>query len=108
MDIRDLGLTADDAKKVASYIAKYSTKTTDGTRELARRFHSRRQIEEFGRQSSFPTTGALRVGPRRPARLEPLRLRNHAHAFGYTGQLITKSRGTPRPSPPFEGLGPTS
>ena len=47
LDIRDLGPVTDDAKKVASYVAKYSTKTTDGTRDLARRFHSRRQIEEL-------------------------------------------------------------
>jgi hypothetical protein len=93
MDIRDLGLTADDAKKVASYIAKYSTKTTDGTRELARRFHSRRQIEELVDNRHFRQLALsawdLAVQPV----FEPLRLRNHAHAFGYTGQLITKSRG---------------
>jgi uncharacterized Zn-finger protein len=92
LDIRDLALTPDDAKKVASYVAKYSTKTTDGTRELARRFNSRRQIEELVdgphvRQLAL-TAWDLAERPE----FESLHLRYHANAFGYTGQLITKSR----------------
>ena len=62
-------LTTDDAKKVASYVAKYSTKTTDGTRDLARRFHSRRQIEELVDNPHFRQLALDRLGPRRPARL---------------------------------------
>lgn len=92
LDVRDLGLVADDARKVASYVAKYSTKTTDGSRDLARRFHSRREIEELVDSPHFQrlalTSWDLAA---RPA-FEPLNLRIHAHAFGYTGQLITKSR----------------
>jgi hypothetical protein len=92
LDIRDLGLTADDATKIAAYVAKYSTKTTDGSRELARRFHSRRQIEVLvddpHAQRLALTAWALSKRPE----FEPLHLRNHAHTFGYTGQLITKSR----------------
>jgi uncharacterized Zn-finger protein len=92
LDIRDLGLTAEDATKIAAYVAKYSTKTTDGSRELARRFHSRRQIEVLvddphSRQLAL-TAWDLATRPE----FEPLNLRNHAHVFGYTGQLITKSR----------------
>ncbi|MHB8378581.1 MAG: replication initiator [Acidimicrobiales bacterium] len=92
LDIRDLGLGVDDARKVASYVAKYSTKTTDGSRDLARRFHSRRQIEELVDNSHFRRL-ALKAWDlaARPA-FEPLNLKIHAHAFGYTGQLITKSR----------------
>ena len=92
LDIRDLGTTTDDAKKVASYIAKYSTKTTDGTRDLARQFHSRRQIEELVDNPHFRQLALTAWDLAARPVFEPLNLRNHAHAFGYTGQLITKSR----------------
>ncbi|OYV59193.1 MAG: hypothetical protein B7Z69_07730 [Actinobacteria bacterium 21-73-9] len=43
-DVQDLGQREEEAVKVAAYVAKYSSKTTDGSKELARRFRSRRQI----------------------------------------------------------------
>jgi hypothetical protein len=43
-DIQDLAQRAQDAVKVAAYVAKYAAKTTDGSKEFARRFRSRRQI----------------------------------------------------------------
>jgi hypothetical protein len=92
LDIRDLALTSDDATKVASYVAKYSTKTTDGSKELARRFHSRRQI--VGLLDDRHYRGLALAAwdlAERPA-FAALHLRDHAHAFGFTGQLITKSR----------------
>ena len=46
-DLKDLSLDSNDAKRVAGYIAKYAVKTTDGTTDLARRFHSRREIENL-------------------------------------------------------------
>lgn len=92
LDIRDLGLTTDDAKKVASYVAKYSTKTTDGTRDLARRFHSRRQIEELVDNPHFRQLALTAWDLAARPVFEPLHFRRHAHTFGYTGQLITKSR----------------
>jgi len=92
LDIRDLALTADDAKKVASYVAKYSTKTTDGSRELARRFHSRRQIEELVDNPHAKKLALTSWDLAERPEFERLHLRRHANAFGYTGQLITKSR----------------
>ena len=92
LDVRDLGLSEGDARKVAAYVAKYSTKTTDGSKEFARRFRVRRQIENVVDDPHYRrlalTTWDL---AERPA-FEPLHLRDHAHAFGFTGQLITKSR----------------
>ena len=78
--------------KVAAYVAKYSTKTTDGSKELARRFRLRRQIENLVDDPHYRRL-ALSTWDlaERPA-FEPLHLRDHAHAFGFTGQLITKSR----------------
>ena len=93
MDLRQLPLEGEDARKVASYLAKYSTKTTDGSRELAHRFHSRRQIrtqvDDLHARRMAETTWDLAS----QAELSGLHLRDHAHTFGFTGQLITKSRG---------------
>jgi len=83
----------EDPRKIANYIAKYATKTTDGTSGLARRFANRRQIE---RAHVSPHARRLALSAwdlgERPG-FEDLRLRRHAHAFGFSGQLITKSQG---------------
>jgi hypothetical protein len=93
LDIQDLGIDIQDTTKIPSYVAKYATKTTDGTKEMARKFHSRRQIQSL---IDDPHARMLALTSwdldHRPA-FEPLRLRSHAHSFGFTGQLITKSRG---------------
>ena len=92
LDVRDLGTTGQDTTKIPSYVAKYAVKTTDGTLELARRFHARRQIEKLVDDPHAKrlalTSWDLDLRPE----LAPLHLRDHAHAFGFTGQLITKSR----------------
>jgi len=92
LDIRDLAHDADDARKVASYVAKYSTKTTDGTRDLAYRFRHRRQIENLSRDEHTRQLALTAWDLARRPQLASLNLREHAHAFGFTGQLITKSR----------------
>ena len=93
LDVQDLRAESSDVTKVASYVAMYSTKTTDGSTALARRFHSRRQIESLvdDPHARGLVLAVWELG-RRPV-LAPLNLREHAHAFGFTGQLITKSRG---------------
>ena len=93
LDVQDLRADPADVTKVASYVAMYSTKTTDGSTALARRFHSRRQIESLidDPHACRLVLAAWDLGRR--ADLVPLNLRDHAHAFGFTGQLITKSRG---------------
>jgi len=92
LDIRDLAHDVDDARKVASYVAKYSTKTTDGTRDLAYRFHHRRQIENLSRDAHTRQLALTAWDLASRPQLASLNLREHAHAFGFTGQLITKSR----------------
>lgn len=91
-DIQDLGHTNQDSTKVPSYVAKYATKTTDGTKELARQFHSRRQIQHLIDDPHARTLALCAWDLDLCATWAPLRLRDHAHAFGFTGQLITKSR----------------
>jgi hypothetical protein len=77
---------------VASYLAKYVTKTTDGSTELAHRFSSRRQIESLVDDPHVRklavTSWNLAIRPE----LELFHLRDHAHTFGFTGLPITKSR----------------
>ena len=93
LDIKDLGVDKSDTTKIPSYVAKYAIKTTDGTRDLARRFHARRQIVAL---IDDPHTRRLALTAwdlDQRAPLESLHLKNHAHNFGFTGQLITKSRG---------------
>jgi hypothetical protein len=92
LDVQDLGEEPQDTGAVASYLAKYVTKTTDGSTELAHRFHSRRQIENL---VDDPHIRALAITSwnlgSRPE-FEHFHLRDHAHTFGFTGLPITKSR----------------
>jgi hypothetical protein len=83
----------EDPAKIAAYVSKYAVKSTDGTNALARRFLRRRQIEHAP-ISPHARRLALTAWDlaERPG-LEHLRLRHHAHAFGFSGQLITKSQG---------------
>jgi hypothetical protein len=89
------GLRGDpeDPAKIAAYVAKYATKSTDGTNAMARRFLRRRQIEHapITLHAKRLALTAWDLGER-PG-LEHLRLQHHAHAFGFSGQLITKSQG---------------
>jgi hypothetical protein len=83
------GLT-DDA--VAAYVAKYVTKATTGGTALDRRLLTRAQIDYL------PTTTHVRALLRTCwdlatiPELSHLRLRAWAHALGYRGHCITKSR----------------
>ncbi len=91
-DIQDLALREEEAVKVAAYVAKYAAKTTDGSKELARRFRSRRQIVSLVDDPHLRRLALTAWDLGGEAKYESLRLRDHAHTFGFTGQLITKSR----------------
>ena len=72
-------------------MAKYATKTADGTAWLAHPIRSAAQLERLGLR---PHVGALvrdGLGPRAPKELAHLRLRAHAHTLGYRGQFSSKS-----------------
>ena len=77
---------------IAAYVAKYATKTADATGALAHRIkkaadidrldltdHQRRLVATAWKLSSVPG-------------LEELGLRRCAHAFGFRGHVVTKSR----------------
>ena len=83
----------EDAGRAAGYIAKYATKTVDGSFGLVQTFRTRDAIL---RASTTPhlhrlALAAWDLGGR--DELLDLRLREHAHTLGYSGHLITKSRG---------------
>jgi hypothetical protein len=91
-DIQDLALNDETGLKVAAYVAKYASKTTDGSKELARQFHSRRQITTLIDSPHFQRLALTAWDLGGDENYQSLRLRRHAHTFGFTGQLITKSR----------------
>jgi hypothetical protein len=51
-----------DDLRIAAYVAKYATKTTDSSLDFARRFHSRDEILKARRRSSSPATSAHHLG----------------------------------------------
>jgi hypothetical protein len=85
-------LDGSDFDAVAAYVAKYATKTTDGTLAFARSFRSRRAIEHAAAPEHLRRLALAAWDLDRDPRLRALRLRLHAHALGFTGQLVTKSR----------------
>ncbi len=91
-DIQDLAQREEEAVKVAAYVAKYAAKTTDGSKELARKFRSRRQIVSLVDDLHLQRLALTAWDLGGEAKYESMRLRHHAHTFGFTGQLITKSR----------------
>jgi uncharacterized Zn-finger protein len=92
-DVADLCVLEGGDRRVAGYLAKYVTKTTDGSIAFARPFAHRLQIErlETSPHLRHLALTAWRLGGRKD--LRALRLRAHAHTLGYRGQLMTKSRG---------------
>jgi uncharacterized Zn-finger protein len=93
LELADLGATESDAARVAGYVAKYATKTTDADLGLARRFRDEQDLAlaRTSRHLKRLAKCAWELGGR--PELETLRLREHAHTLGFTGQLLTKSRG---------------
>jgi hypothetical protein len=81
----------DDAAAIAAYVAKYATKTADGTSWLAHPIRSTAQIERLGLRPHVIALvrTAWRLGARK--QLAHLRLQPHAHALGYGGQFSSKS-----------------
>lgn len=90
--ISDASALERDDLRIAAYLAKYASKSTDGSLDFARRFRARSEITKLDvaphlRRLAL-TTWDLALEPD----LASMNLRAHAHAFGLRGQLITKSR----------------
>jgi hypothetical protein len=81
----------DDAVAIAAYVAKYATKTADGTAWLAHPIRSAAQIERLELRPHVIelVRTAWHLGARKD--LAHLGLRAHAHTLGYGGQFSSKS-----------------
>jgi hypothetical protein len=93
MELVDLGATPQDAARVAGYVAKYATKTTDDDFGLARRFRDDHDLEVARTSRHFKRLAQCAWDLGAEPEYEALRLQQHAHTLGFTGQLLTKSRG---------------
>ena len=80
-----------DAIAIAAYVAKYATKTADGSGWLSRPIHSLARIERLELRPHIVSLvrTAWFLGHRRE--VAHLGLRAHANALGYAGQFSSKS-----------------
>jgi hypothetical protein len=80
-----------DSTAIAAYVAKYATKTADGTPWLAHPIRSRAQLERLVLRPHIVrlVREAWTLGQHKE--LHSLRLQAHAHTLGYTGQFSSKS-----------------
>jgi hypothetical protein len=80
-----------DAIAIAAYVAKYATKTADGSPWLAHRIRSAAEIEHLELRPHVVklVRTAWTLGGHRE--IADLSLRAHAHALGYGGQFSSKS-----------------
>ena len=91
-DISDASALNRDDLRIAGYLAKYATKSTDGTKDFARSFRARSNITAINGSSHLCQLALTAWDLTLEPEFETLNLRAHAHAFGHRGQLITKSR----------------
>jgi hypothetical protein len=81
-----------DSTAIAAYVAKYATKTADGTAWLAHPIRSASQLERLELRPHVVTLVRTAWALERHKELSHLRLRTHAHTLGYTGQFSSKSQ----------------
>ena len=92
LDVQELETEPRNGAALSSYLAKYVTKTTDGSTELAHRFSSRRQIQSLVDDPHLRTLAVTSWNLAGRPEFERFHLRDRANTFGFTGLPITKSR----------------
>ena len=92
MHLDDASTLNRDDLRIAAYVAKYATKSADGSLDFARRFHSRSDIAKINAPSHLQQLALTAWDLARDPSLVTMNTRGHAHTFGFRGQLITKSR----------------
>jgi hypothetical protein len=90
--IADASFLDRDDLRIAAYLAKYATKTTDGSLDFARRFRSRSEIQKLDATPHLKRLALTSWDVALESGFASLNLRTHAHTFGVRSQLITKSR----------------
>lgn len=91
-ELTDASTLDRDDLRIAAYIAKYATKSADGSLDFARRFNARSEILKLNAPSHLQQLALTAWDLAQDPSIESLNTRGHAHAFGFRGQLITKSR----------------
>jgi hypothetical protein len=92
LQVTDASTLNRDDLRIAAYLAKYATKSADGSLDFARRFNSRSEIVKINAPSHLQQLALTAWDLAQDPSLVQLNTRGHAHAFGFRGQLITKSR----------------
>jgi hypothetical protein len=92
LQVTDASTLNRDDLRIAAYVAKYATKSADGSLDFARRFNSRSEILKINAPSHLQQLALTAWDLAQDPSLVQLNTRGHAHAFGFRGQLITKSR----------------
>lgn len=92
LDVQVLDADNANVRKVAAYLAKYATKSSHDSGALDRRIHYPAELEarSIPEHHKRLVRAAWALGAEEE--LAPLRLRRHAHCFGYGGLFLTKSR----------------
>ena len=80
-----------DSTAIAAYVAKYATKTADGSPWLAHPIRSTAQLERLALRPHIVALVRAAWSLGQYKALHSLRLRAHAHTLGYTGQFSSKS-----------------
>jgi hypothetical protein len=91
-EIKTLGKQNDDVRALASYLAKYVTKTAGEGLELARRFQSRSQISMLVDNPHLRRMALEAWDLATMPGCSHFNSRAHANTLGFAGQLMTKSR----------------
>jgi hypothetical protein len=92
LQVTDASTLNRDDLRIAAYVAKYATKSADGSLDFARRFNSRSEILNVTAASHLRQFALTAWDLAQDPSLAALNTRRHAHALGFRGQLITKSR----------------
>jgi hypothetical protein len=80
------------AKKVAGYVAKYATKSSDETGALDHRITSEEDLSRRALTPHLRRMAEVAWALGAEERLAHLNLRRHAHSLGYGGHFLSKSR----------------
>lgn len=88
----DVGADGQEAARVAGYIAKYATKSTQDAGGVGHRIESAQELRDLRcrEHARRLTTGAWQLGAREA--IDGKRMRRWAHQFGFGGHCFTKSR----------------
>jgi hypothetical protein len=92
LQVTDASTLDRDDLRIAAYVAKYATKSADGSLDFARRFNARNEILNINASPHLRQLALTAWDLAQDPSLVALNTRGHAHAFGFRGQLITKSR----------------